>query len=638
MDFEAPAVFAAPFPSDHRRRPDGRVDLAGFPGRQRTAYVRALFDRAGEVPGFSPLGAVFFAATGPLATDGFPTPAATVFAGLSSGPTVFAYRVDGDAGIRRVPLQIRFQLEGGPYGAPFLLAAVPVQGVGFAPGPWAVVVTTGLRDAAGRALEPWPAAGALATGAPVAGLGDAAANYRAAAARWAALGLAPAQVAGMAVFTVVDAAASMPEARRWDATQGARMTVPLTLRESFPGYCVFAGEASVPVYQEGEPPFAAEGGRWAATPTPDTMARREQSRVVVTLPRSPMPEGGYPTVLFIRTGGGGDRPLVDRGVRGPAGSPDPAAGTGLAADFAAEGFAAITWDGPHGGPRNVRQGDEQFLMFNVGNLGALRDNVRQSALEAALLAELLPTLRVEASSCAVGTASLPNAVRFDAARLGLFGHSMGASIAPLAAAASGRFGAVLLSGGGGSFIANVLYKQRPIPVRAAAEALLGYPGTGRSLRDDDPALTVLQWALDLADVAPYAEALAARPGGPHVFMQQGIVDRYILPPIANTLSLSWSLDLTGPSLDAPDARLSAFDPFERLAPFVGAARVDGALGGNRAQGMQTRALRQYPEDGIEDGHEVAFQRADARRDLRCFLRSWLRTGVPRVPAPGMGCD
>jgi hypothetical protein len=51
-----------------------------------------------------------------------------------------------------------------------------------------------------------------------------------------------------------------------------------------------------------------------------------------------------------RTGAGGDRPLVDRGVRGANGMPlEP--GTGLGRDFAREGVAGISWDGPHGGPQ-----------------------------------------------------------------------------------------------------------------------------------------------------------------------------------------------------------------------------------------------------------------------------------------------
>lgn len=634
MDFAAEAVFAAPFPSDHRRGPDGRTRLAGFPGRTRSAYVRALFARAEERPAFSPNGAVFFAATAPLDAASLPTTVDTVL----SGAAVFAYPVVASERVRPVPLQVRFQADGGPYGAPNLLSALPVQGVGFSPGAWAVVVTTAVRDTQGRPLAPWSAAPALARGDAPSVLGTAAASYRAAAARWSALGLAPERVAAMTVFTVADVAAEMPRTAAWPAPEGARVAPGFVAREVMDDYCVFEGTVSMPVFQAGEAPYTTDGGRWAALPTPGAETGRATGRVVVTLPRRPMPAEGYPVVMFVRTGGGGDRPLVDRGPRATPGGPSVTAGRGLARDFAQVGFAGISWDGPHGGPRNVSNGDEQFLMFNVGNLGALRDNVRQTALEAALLAEVLPALRLDARTCRHADAPLPTDARFNPQRIALFGHSMGASVAPLAAAASTRFGAVLLSGAGGSYLANVLYKQRPLPVRGAAEALLGYPGTGHRLREDDPALTVLQWALDAADVAPYAAALRARPDGPHVLMQQGIVDRYILPPIANTLSLAWGLDLAGEALDATHGELTRFDPFLRLAPFTGSTQMAGAARGNRGDGAQTAVLRQYAEDGIEDGHEVVFQRDDARRDLRCFLQRWRTEGVPALPSQGEGCD
>lgn len=634
MDFAAGAVFAAPFPSDHLRAPDGRIALGGFPGRSRSAYVRALFARAEERPAFSPNGAVFFAATAPLDTASLPTLDATV----TPGAAVFAYPVVASPRVRPVPLQVRFRAEGGPFGAPNLLSALPVQGLGFAPGVWAVVVTTEVRDAQGRPLAPWPAAPALARGDAPTTLGTAGDAYRAAAARWRGLNLAPQRVAAMAVFTVADVAAEMPRTATWPAPEGARVAPTFVARETMDEYCVFEGTVSMPVFQSGEAPYSTDGGRWLAMPTPGRETTRATGRVVVTLPRQPMPAEGYPVVMFVRTGGGGDRPLVDRGPRAAPGGPSLAAGRGLAHDFARAGFAGISWDGPHGGPRNVQGGDEQFLMFNVGNLGALRDNVRQTALEAALLAEVLPALRLDARSCRYAEATLPGDARFNPQRMALFGHSMGATVAPLAAAASTRFGALLLSGAGGSYLANVLYKQRPLPVRGAAEALLGYPGTGHRLHEDDPALTVLQWALDAADVAPYAAALRGRPDGPHGLMQQGIVDRYILPPIANTLSLAWGLDLAGDALDAPHAELARFAPFLRLAPFADTTRLTGEARGNRAEGAQTRVLRQYAEDGIEDGHEVAFQRDDARSDLRCFLQRWRAGGIPALPPSGAACD
>jgi pimeloyl-ACP methyl ester carboxylesterase len=286
-------------------------------------------------------------------------------------------------------------------------------------------------------------------------------------------------------------------------------------------------------------------------------------------------------------------------VRATNGGPAVAPGTGPAREFAREGFAGASWDGPHGGLRNVTRGDEQFLMFNVTNLGALRDNVRQSALEAAELAHLLGDLRIDASACP-GLTAPGNVARLDARVMALMGHSMGASIAPLAVSYEPAYRALLLSGAGGSWIANVLYKQRPLAVRPFAEALLRYNGTGSTLAEDDPSLSLLQWALEAADVPVFAARVTASPPR-HVLMMQGIVDHYIMPPIANAASLSLGLDLAGASRDAADARLAAFDPLARWLPLRGLAVREGAVAGNRA--MFTQVVRQYPEDGIEDGHE-----------------------------------
>ena len=47
-------------------------------------------------------------------------------------------------------------------------------------------------------------------------------------------------------------------------------------------------------------------------------------------------------------------------------------------------ISGITSDGPHGGARTVSGGDEQLLIFNITNPPAMRDNIRQSALELVL--------------------------------------------------------------------------------------------------------------------------------------------------------------------------------------------------------------------------------------------------------------
>ena len=98
-------------------------------------------------------------------------------------------------------------------------------------------------------------------------------------------------------------------------------------------------------------------------------------------------------MTFVRTGGGGDRPLVDRGVQAVHDAPPLVPGSGPAQEFARVGYAGVQVDGPLGGLRNTTHGDEQFLIFNVFNVAALRDNVRESALELVVLSSVLDSCR-----------------------------------------------------------------------------------------------------------------------------------------------------------------------------------------------------------------------------------------------------
>jgi pimeloyl-ACP methyl ester carboxylesterase len=358
----------------------------------------------------------------------------------------------------------------------------------------------------------------------------------------------------------------------------------------------------------------------------------------VSVPRATIPAAGLPTTVFIRTGGGGDRPMVDRGQHATAGGVAIVPGSGPAFQYARAGFAGVMVDGPHGGPRNVSGGDEQLVMFNWFNAGALRDNVRQSALEIVLLAHVLETLSFDATACpGARTASGTAKVSFDMGRLALMGHSMGATIAPLVLANEPQFGAVILSGSGASWIENVIHKIKPIAVRPVAEVLIGYSATGRSLTAEDPVLSLVQWAAEPADSQVYARQIIQDPAAGesprHVLMFQGLVDRYILPRIANAMSLSLGLDLAGETFDSTaQTGLAEQTPLAEVISYVGHRRISLPAGGNLGGGKVTAVVVQHPEDGIEDGHEIAYQSQTARREYRCFLESFAK-GTPRVPAP-----
>ncbi|HEX7602452.1 MAG TPA: hypothetical protein VF316_12640 [Polyangiaceae bacterium] len=636
MSFARPDFFAAPFPSDDRMSQDGHIDLSGFPNPSENLMVEQITGLiARDARGFATTGGVFLSLTGDVDPASLPDMSASTQAGAS----VSLVAVDDaapDFG-RLYPVSVSFAAEGGDYAPPHLLSIVPLQGIPLRSETlYAAVVTRKVKDTHGAALGVSADMQALARGTKPAGMSDAAyAHYGRALAALAKSGVDAAQIAGLAVFTTGDPAAQMlVTTREAVAKPVPPLTLPITRTDVFDGYCVYSTQLSMPDYQSGTPPFDTTGGDWAFDPQGHAIVQRlEPAHVVLTVPRATMPAAGYPLLVMIRTGGGGDRPLVDRGVQSKTGGPPLAPGTGPAMELAAVGYAGASIDGPHGGLRNVTQADEQFLMFNVANGAALRDNVRESALEIAVFEHVLEGVAFDASDCP----GAPASVKFDTSHVALMGHSMGATIAPLTLATEPRFRGAVLSGAGASWIENILYKEHPVAVRPLIELLLGYSSVHRVLLRGDPMLTMMQWALEPADPMVYTRLLLQEPAqgeSPRqILMEQGIVDHYILPPIANGMSLSLGLDLAGAELDLTNPELVARPELTPLANVLGYAKrtkLTLPASANFAKDV-TAIVVQHPEDGLEDGHEVMFQTEAPKSEYRCFLQSLAQGGAARVP-------
>lgn len=633
MDFSRrDGFFSAPFPSVELSR-DGAVDLSRWPNPSRQRYVQGLIDLAARARGSGTSSTIYLPLTDEPSALLLPSPAESVRGGAS----VFVYDLER---LERAPVTVRWMPDGGPYGGAGLLTLVPVQGIPLrANTRYAAVVRTTLPLRRGGTFTTSPTVTALAGGADAGLSAEAAVAYRSALQALQRALIFPADIAGLAVFRTGD---PVGELRTFLDDARARPlpspSEPLRRTDVFPDYCVYQGTIRLPSYQQGAPPFGTMGGDWSLGPDGrPRFVRDEESRVVVTIPRRRAPSPGpLPAVLFVRTGGGGDRPMVDRGVRTVAGVSPPEPGTGPAMEFARVGWAGVSWDGPHGGPRNVSMGDEQFLMFNVANPTALRDNVRQSALETARMFDVASALRVDVSDCPGAMAS-DGGTTVQVSPTALMGHSMGATIAPLALAVEPRFRAAILSGAGGSYIANVIHKLRPLAVAPLARVLVGYSGSGRDFREDDPALALMQWALESSDPQVYGRHVIDEPlsGDPRsVLVIQGITDHYILPPIANAVNLSMGLDLAGAALDQSTPELRAFTSLVDLLPLRSAAVRPFPVSANRRGA--TAVVVQLPGDELEDGHEAAFQTAEPKRLYRCFLQS-LAAGRPEVVGAGTAC-
>ncbi|MBI5482305.1 MAG: hypothetical protein HY906_25850, partial [Deltaproteobacteria bacterium] len=305
----ADGFFTAPFPSEDLRRADGTIAIEGFPNPDQADLVaQATALVAQDARGFAVSGGVFFALTGPIDPARLPDLAGSTAADAS----VFLLSVDPAAPdyLRRYPVHVSFAADGGPYGAPNLLALVPLQGVPLRPlTTYAAVVrrSLGVRVA--------PELAALAAGQTPPSLQAAAAEYRAAVAILAASGVALADFAGLAVFRTGDPTAELAEFRAHLLLQPRPTpSAPFQQTEVFDEYCVYETSLRMPDYQAGAPPFSQTGGDWARDAAGQPAVQRtEEARLVVTVPRAATPAAGYPMAVFIRTGGGGDRPLVDRG-------------------------------------------------------------------------------------------------------------------------------------------------------------------------------------------------------------------------------------------------------------------------------------------------------------------------------------
>jgi pimeloyl-ACP methyl ester carboxylesterase len=638
MHFDRPnTFFDAPFPSDDLIKSDGTIDISAFPNPQVVPLVdlaKQMID--GQAKGFASEGGIFFTTTGTIDLLQLPTMAQSITAS-SSVMLVNVTKTSPDY-LKPVPIEVTFTVDGGPFGAPNLLGMLPLQGAPLRPNEtYAAVVRTeaGVSQSSEMAQI-------IANHAPTNMSAAVLAEDQSALSALASIDIPNSDVAGLAVFTTADPTAD------FSAVQNAMLAAPLPTptapfhqTDLFDNFCVYSTTIGMPDYQSGTPPFSDTGGNWAYDASGNPILQRtEPSNFVVTIPRSPMPAAGYPMTIFIRTGGGGDRPLVDRGPQAVTNGPPIAPGTGPALYFAMSGFAGASVDGPLGGLRNTTNGNEDFLIFNIFNPPALRDSIRESAVELVLFTHIMMATTLDVSDCAgAGLNGAGGIASFDATHFGLMGHSMGATIAPLVVANEPKLSTLVLSGAGASWIENVIYKLQPLAVKPDMETLLGYAPLHRSLTETDPVLTLFQWAEEPADPLVYTRKFGAKPDASatprNILMEQGIVDHYIMPPIANATSLSLGLDLAGQPLDATTPEIASLPSLESELVYSGGIQIPLPVTSTQSheQSATTAVVIQHPADGIEDGHEIVFQTDPPKREYRCFLLSSL-TGTPRVPAPG----
>jgi hypothetical protein len=626
MDLDAPAgqgesYFAFPFPSD-LRLVDGKPNFSGFPNPNGNEIVKNVLEIAGDRNGFPVVPSAFFQFDGPLAA----LDSIEVIAAEPGAATLLIDLEDGSL----VPT-VAATPEVDAYTPENLLTVAPRPGFVLLPKHrYAFVVTTALRDATNQAVAPAAAISALRNDSS----SEAGALYQA---LWPALekaSVAADSVVAATVFTTGDVVAELASLgnailERYDVTI-EKLALDADDGSSHERFCELHGEVSFPQFQRGTPPFNSEGlFEFGADGLP-VEQRKEVAPIVITLPKGPMPAGGYPLVMYFHGSGGVSTQVVDRGAVTEKGG-TPRVGEGPAHVLAAHGFATVGSAHPVNPERVPGASDLAYLNFD--NLKAFRDTFRQGVLEQRLYLEALQKLSIDpALVAACQGPTLPaeeTAFRFRQDPVLGMGQSMGGMYTNLIGATEPKIKAVVPTGAGG-FWSYFILETTLVGGKVLVPVLLG---SSKQLNFMHPALNLVQSGWEVVEPMIYMPRLAHRPLPDHpvrpVYEAIGKGDSYFPIVLFDAIALAYEHQQAGDEIWPGTQQALALKGLDGL--------LDYPVANNLTSQSQSQAFTgvvvQYEGDGIYDPHSIFAQLDAVKHQYGCFLQTFLETGTAVVPAP-----
>lgn len=641
FDFDAdlsdPARFYdIPYPCDVRLDAGGRTDHRGFPGQLGNRLLRPIVALAGERVRAPVTPFAYLRFDGPLAdrdADDW----------IEAAPTSPVLLLGIDVAARdygRLLPTVASTLPPDSYAPAHLLAVAVPAGIVLEPNStYAFVILRSLGDAAGEPLGVPASFARLRAGlVPDGALGASAAQVY--APLWDALDAAGVQrvdVAAATVFSTADVVAELAE-----LSAGVRAQYAIEIEDlhvdpldgaDHERFCELRGTARVPMFQRGEPPYDRDGRfEYTATGLP-VVQREEVVPLTITLPRTPMPEEGFPLLLYFHGTGGASDQVVQRGrVSVPGGM--PAAGEGPAHVVAAHGLATFQSAQPLNPERYTGPvGISGRSYLNISNLGAYPDTFRQSTIEQQWFLDALAELEIDPEAVAPCDLEVPvsGGFRFRTDRVYAMGQSLGGQLVNMVGAVDPRIVAAVPTGSGGYWAKTIV--SADFAPGLDSKFLLASLLTIPVLRDHlHPGLQIIQSAFEAAEPMVFAARLSRDPLPGHrpraIYQPIGIDDPGFPNPIYNAMALASGTRQVGEVLHPDLQRALAWADAAGVAPYEVSENARSRTGESF-----TGAVVQFEADGILDSHHIFAQLDEVKHQYGCFLRSLLDGGPGIVPHP-----
>lgn len=374
------------------------------------------------------------------------------------------------------------------------------------------------------------------------------------------------------------------------------------------------GRVSLAQFQRGTVPFkeAGDGGAIEYADGAAVPVRYEDVTFSLTVPRTEMPEGGWPLVIYAHGSDGNYREGVTDGTVAELSSVVLDDGTEVE-------FAVLTIDavlhGPRRGEANWKESwlavdpnayGADVLFYNPLNPRAARDNALQSAADHWQLVAMIEAWELDAADSPTG-----DTIAFDLDELHYMGHSQGATVGPMTVAYEPGFRSALLSAAGGLLVETLLHKTSPYDIPTMVQVGLADPDIDRS----HPLLNIVQMGAERADGvnhARYVHRDTSFSDEQHLLQILGIGDTYTPDEAQEPLARALGTKQVTNGNEAIDGIATAAPP----------------VSGN-SQGT-TAVVALYEAEGGRDAHFVLFTRDDAERQATHFLATAVVDGTPTV--------